>query len=220
MSEPDTSNDQVFYEPVTWHFPRGVEFQGQVAIDGASVLQDDLLASGEMVPPDRRLAFGSSVTGTLVASQVLSLHYFTAKKTEPITKIETYSGGTAAGATPTLCQKAVFEIDAAGKGTRLALTANNTALWSVINTAYLEALTTTFNKVRGQRYAIGLLIVTAAAVPILQGVPISATAPPDTVFAMAPRISGRISAQATMPTEFLDAAITANRHQFAARLVP
>lgn len=185
------------------------------------ILDDpNAVTSGELVPPDRFLAYANAGVALMSASQRMNLHYFTAQKTEPITQIETATGATAAGATPTLCRVGVFSIAANGDGTLLAAIANDTAMWATIGLEYLRALTTTFNKVAGQRYAVGALCVTAAALPVLVGPTLAVATTSNNGMALAPRIGGAITGQADLPATFLAASVVASRFIFTARFVP
>ena len=99
-------------------------------------------------------------------SGYVTFSFWTADKTEPINNVKVTTGGTAAGATPTLCRMGIYSVNAAGDLTALlAATANDTSLFAAANTVYTRALTTQFNKVAGQRYATALLVVTGAAMP-------------------------------------------------------
>lgn len=180
----------------------------------------DPVATGELIPANRYLGFSSNASCTLVASQQMQLHYFTARKTEAINNMETYSGSTAAGATPTLARVGVFQIASNGDGTLLAACANDTAMWSVVNTAYNKALTSTFNKVAGQRYALAALIVTAAAIPSLHSMVLAATAIANNGYGLAPRVCGAISGQADLPASFTAGSVGSSRQVFTALLTP
>jgi hypothetical protein len=195
--------------------------RGRWGVNGpiGEVDDNNQLATGELVPKDRYLAFGSATVATLSASQRLALHYFTAEKSEAITQVETYTGTVAAGATPTLCRVGVYEIAANGDGTLLAASANDTALWATVSTTYLKALTATFNKVAGQRYALAALIVTAAAIPILAS-PVSTLIVTQPAFALAPRLGGAITAQADLPASFVSGSVINSPFLFTVRLVP
>lgn len=90
--------------------------------------------------------------------------YFTAARTETITKIKPYGRTTAAVGT-TDARLAVYEHDVdANTLTRLAVTANDTTLWSAANARTEVPLLTPFNKVSGKRYAVAMRI-TATTMP-------------------------------------------------------
>jgi len=109
-------------------------------------------------------------TGAALVSQQLALTYFTAQKTEIVNTIYTFTAATAAGATPTFCGMAIYS--AAPSGALLSLlgqSPNDTSLWSAGFHQYPEPINTPFVKIAGQRYAAAVLIVTAAALPVLRG---------------------------------------------------
>ena len=109
-------------------------------------------------------------TAVALASGVLRIGNFTARKTETINTLAVMSGSTAAGATPTLCRIGVWTINDVGALVALvAATANDTSLFGAVNTEYARATLAPFNKVAGQRYGVGVLVVTAAAAPTLMG---------------------------------------------------
>lgn len=130
----------------------------------------------------------------VTVSGLLELTYFTAYKTELITQIRSYTGNTAAGATPTLCRMGLYSVAANGDLTLIAAHANDTALWAALNTAYTKTLTSSVRVVEGNRYAFGRLIVTAAAAPAW---PTQGIAP--SLAGVGPRIQGQVAAQADLP---------------------
>lgn len=149
-------------------------------------------------------------------SQALRLSYFTARKTETTTQARFITGSTAAGATPTLVRYGLYLIAANGDGTLVASTPNDTTLLAATTTPYPKSWSVAYNKIAGQRYAVGLLVVTAAAAPSLVGVAIQATAEAAT----APRICGSLGSQADLPNTFTDASLTAVGQRFYAAILP
>lgn len=103
------------------------------------------------------------------ASGVLRLSYAKAERSFTATKMRVRSGSTAAGATPTLCKLGVFEVAANGDLTRLARTAGDTAMLSATSTAYEYALDAPVTVQAGKTYAFGLLVITSATAPTVQG---------------------------------------------------
>ena len=141
----------------------------------------------------------------------LSLNYFTAYASMTVTQLRSYTGSTAAGATPTLCKMGLYQVNSDNSLTLLAATANDTTLWSAPFTAYTKALTGSVNVVKGQRYAFALLITTAAALPTWTGRTISAMAGG----VMTPRLYGQVGSQTDIPASVASASITngtANRY--------
>ena len=189
-------------------------FAGGAPYTGAA---GDRLTVGEMVPNDERLMAMGGTAGP-PASGTLYLAYFTASRTETINTLTSYVGNTAAGATPTLCRMGIYSIASNGDGTLVASIANDTTLWSAALTAPARALTASFSKVQGTRYAIATLIVTAAAVPSFFGPPLQGAGYIDALLGEAPRRCGQIAAQTDLPASFLVGSLANSRRLFAARL--
>lgn len=152
--------------------------------------------------------FGRSEISTATlptGDSVLRLTYFTADKGGLTTGARMFSGGTAAGATPTLLRVGLYAVDGLGAGTLVAATASDLTLLTAANTEYSKAWAAPYSLVKGQRYAIGLLVVTAAAAPTMLG-----TAAPTALaadYARAPRLTGSLAAQADLPASFTDAGL-------------
>lgn len=145
----------------------------------------------QLVPP-----FPSS--GTVVFS------FFTATKTETISTLTTYTGSSLAAATPTICRMAVFSVDGSGNLTQVGVTPNDTTLFAAVNAAYPKALSASFTKTAGQRYATAVLIVTGVALPSFVGSYGSAiTATSSTILLAAPTLAARVAGQSDMPSSVL-----------------
>ena len=132
--------DESFGEPIP--LPIG-EWAGLADLaDGEATFSRGLVVS-------TTITAGNSGTGRL--------SYFTAHKTEAITKVRTISGNTALPTDATTAKVAVHEVAANGDLTRVAITGNEEAtLWAAANTAYVSNLLAPFTKVKGRRYAIEL----------------------------------------------------------------
>ena len=161
--------------------------------------QPDLPTVGEITPT--RDWYSNNVP--LTTSGNLLLSYATAVRTEAINTLTTYSGTNAAGATPTLCRVGVYSVAANGDLTLIAACANDTALWAATNTAYPKALTSTFNKVAGQRYAYACICVSAAGIPSLCG---NLHAIANVPF-ISPRVCAVVSGQADLPASIVNGSI-------------
>lgn len=161
----------------------------------------EALAVGESVMP-RNLAYSSS--GGAVASGVMELTFFTARKSETVGTLRVRTGNTAAAATPTLIRLGVYTVAANGDGTLIASTPNDTTLLAATFSGYSKALSAGFAKVAGQRYAVGKLVVSAAAMPTFVGKNSLGVVDPT----VAPRLMGSLAAQADLPGTFTDAALT------------
>lgn len=158
---------------------------------GADLVVDpDDITTGESVY-ERRNAHSSAVaTGT----QNIRLTYFTARKTGTYTQLRAACGGTA-HTLASLVKFAVFSVAGNGDLTCIGVTANDTALLATQNTEYTKATTASFDITAGQRYAFGVLVVTAGVAPTLIGQNIALAA----IAFRAPALSGNVAGQADMP---------------------
>jgi len=141
-------------------------------------------------------------TGVTSVSQSMRLVYFTAKKSFITTQVRVLGGTTAAAATPTLIENGLFEIDGVGNGARVAVTGNDTSLYSTASGTYTRLwLSALYAMVIGQRYALSWLTVSSFAVPTLTGMVLASAA--TTEASLPARITGTISNQTATPTSFL-----------------
>lgn len=123
-----------------------------------------LLDVGEEIIPRKDVSFQLQMTsGTFFLSD------FVARKTENITKIRTgISDASTAGVGGSHAWVAVYSFDGTNYNL-VAQSADTPALWSSAFQVYETPLTTTFNKVAGVSYAIGLLWVGSGQAPSLPG---------------------------------------------------
>lgn len=170
------------------------------------------LAPGRFLETGESVAdITNAVTGVASTTQVLTLQGFRAVKTEQITRLQFYTSGTAAAATPSLVRAGVYVRQTGNVWGLAASFANDTALFAATLTTYTKTLTTTFNKQAGQDYAIGLLIVSAVAFPTLVA-PSNAGATgfaTDALLAQ-PMTFGRVTGQADLPTSIPAASVVAS----------
>jgi hypothetical protein len=110
---------------------------------------------------------------------------------------------TAATATPTVCQLAIFSEDGSGNLTQIAIITNDTTLWAGGSVGYTRSWVTPWSKVAGVRYALGLLVVSAVTLPTLYGLSFPNAAILGTILATAPRAYAAVPSQATMPSSVL-----------------
>lgn len=148
----------------------GRNIVGTVTIDSTARVRredrpsgDELSAGAETMPP---LLAKDDIT---MSTQTLRLTLFTANRDETVSNVTTYSTTTPAGATPTLIRKVLYKVEDNGDLTLVASTANDTSLYSVGNTEYVKALTSPYTYAAGQRYAGGVLVVTAGTAPTILG---------------------------------------------------
>lgn len=184
-----------------------------------------LVAAFEIADPNRLTVGEPAFARDLITtdlqsvSQRLHLTYWTARKTETITQVRTITSNIAAGATPTLCRVGIYSIDAAGAGTLVASTTNDTTLWAATGTAYTKALTASFTKTAGQRYATGILLVTAAAAPTFVASLKDVTGTRAEA-ALDPRLAASLSGQADLPASFTNAGVATAANRAYSVLVP
>lgn len=151
-------------------------------------------------------------TSTALVSGSMQLTYFTAITALTVIRLRTVVSSPVAGATPTLCRMGLYSIDSAGDGTLVASTANDTNLW-VTQGTFTEAqkgLSSSFPLVPRQRYAVGLLIVSGAAMPALYAaLPLNTT-----TMGAAPRLSALLAAQTDLPSTFTAASLTVSNKRY------
>lgn len=160
--------------------------------------RDDLVLGDSTVP--RRNIDGSGVS----AAGTMTLAYFTARKTEAITQVRTVTAAQAQVA-PTLSRIAVYAVDDAGNLLLVASTSSDTALWTLANTAYTSTFSASWNKIRGQRYAVGVLTVGASTAPSFIG---TASVPASEAF-LSPALSAKVVGLSDIPSTVLVANLAA-----------
>jgi len=135
----------------------------------------------------------------------MRLVYFTALKSFTTTQVRVLGGSTAAAATPTLIENGLFEISTAGDGTRIAVTGNDTSLYSVANSAHTRLWLASYNMVIGQRYALSWLVVSTVLMPTYTGMVMAPGA--QTEAGLSPRVNGTIGGLPATPTSFTAASV-------------
>jgi hypothetical protein len=153
--------------------------------------------------------FATSTAANTTASQSLRLAYFTAPVTKTVTTIGVLSGATAAG-TPTLVKFALFSGVGTGTQTRIGVTAHDAALLAGTNTIYTKAMLASAQIVKGQRYAIGVLVA-AGTYPSLGGALLTAN-----LVEATPKMAQILASQADVPTSITETGLTAGGSPFYA----
>lgn len=171
----------------------------------------DALASGESTLSRRAIMNGATLT-----SGIVRLAYFTAKKTETINSVRIGTYTTAAGATPTLCRVGIYSVDGSGNLTLVASTENDTSLFASASTTYTKALSAAWSKVAGTRYAVGVLVVTGATAPTIQGQLLSL----GDELGQAPRLAGARAGQSDLPSSITAGNVADTTHQCYVAMVP
>lgn len=177
-------------------------------------LASDALTVGEVVPnrDDWSINTVSPVSGGLV------LTHFTADKSEAINTLTLSTGSVAAAATPTLIRYAVYSVASNGDLTLVASTVNDTTLLTATNTDYPKALSSTWNKVVGNRYAVGVLVVTSATMPNFQGRGMTATNTLNVLTRLAPMTVSRVLTQTDLPSTVDNASIVGWQQKVGVRM--
>lgn len=157
-------------------------------------LDTQLMTNGEETA--MRLLLSATATP---ASQALQLTYFTARKSETITKLMVSVESQAASGL-TYGALGLYTIDGSGNGTLVASTANDTSACNTTNSLYTPSLQASYNKVAGQRYAFAALFV-GTVMPILTARPGNSSVYSN----QTPRLTGVITAQSSLPASFTSA---------------
>jgi len=174
---------------------------GKVSVGTPLAFPHALLGGGEEIYPRDSLTSATVSTPT----QNLRLVYFTARKSFPTTQVRVIGGTAVAAATPTLIENGLFEIDGAGDGTRVAVTGNDTSLYSVANSTYTRLWLASHNIVIGQRYALSWLVVTSVTAPNHTGMVFVTSA--NAEVAISARLVGTIAGQTATPASFTAASV-------------
>lgn len=132
--------------------------------DVSPFVPNRLYLNGGEATFDRALI--SNNTANIVGGAVQLLG-FTALRTEVCNNIVAYTVAQAAAATPTLCRMGVYQQDQLGNLTLLSATANDTTLFSTINTRWVRSITPQFNKVAGTAYCLAFIVVSTFTLPQL-----------------------------------------------------
>lgn len=166
-----------------------------------------LLTSGEEVLPRDLVTSEYPLTsGTVMFS------YFTARKTESISQIQT-EVYTTAGATLTIARIGIY-VPAAGTLTLVASSVNDTAMWTAANTPYPKALSAPWAKVAGTRYAFAAIAV-GTTMPTLGAIGIRYQ-----TGANAPRVQGELAAQANLPASTPESGLASGHRRLQALMLP
>ncbi len=186
---------------------------GVLAVEGSRILRVvDPLDPDSLTDAINTLPRWGAPTSTATASGTLFLTYKTADKSFTCANLTMYTGGTAAGATPTLVRYAIYTVAGNGDLTLVASTTNDTSLFAALQTGYTKSLSSSYGITYGSRYAFGFLIVTGAATPTLHG-----TAHRAAETAIAPRISGSVTGQTDLPSSVSAGSITNTSSMFYMR---
>lgn len=169
---------------------------------GPAVADAGLLTSGEEAIDRGAVGPGEYP----LDSGTIFFTFFTARKTEAITKIRTGVYGQAATGL-TLARVGIWTVAANGDLVPLIASVNDTGMWTATYTRYSKSLASTWNKQAGVRYAAGKLAI-GTQMPILaaQGVKFLDVAD-------GPRIQGELAGQTNFPAGTIAAASLADGYR-------
>ena len=152
-----------------------------------------------------------------MVSQTMLLTYWTAVTNGVATSVITKSGDTA-GATLTYAAVGIYSVDGSGNLTKLTDTGDlHATLWAGTFTGYTSALTPSFTRVIGQRYAVGYLVVGTTPPSLAGANPGSAFTSFETA---AHRSAGSVSGQATLPASVTAAGVATGPNMPCAIVTP
>lgn len=175
------------------------------------------LAAGETFP-SRTIAMTSSGGTVPTGTGNLRLVYGTARRNEPITRLRIGHGATA-GTTQTLVRWGVYSQAVNGDLALVASTVNDATLFTGAgNAEYEKLLSATWNKVKGQRYAFGVLVVTAGVAPTLAGSLLNLSVQPN--LARGPRVLANVPGQADLPGTVVVASLAVSASMFWVEAAP
>ena len=155
----------------------------------------------------RTKAAGSVAVASNSTTGTLRMGFFRANRSEPITKVRVPCVTAPSGGTPSLIRVGIYSVTLGSDNqpsASLALvgsTANDTALLAASGTEYEKALQATLNKVRGQWYAVGVLVVPGTGVtgPAVAGYS-GASAPAMAGGNTRPRLAASLGSQSDLPS--------------------
>jgi hypothetical protein len=140
-------------------------------------------------------------SASVITSGTVHLTYFTARKTETITKLMASVDATAAAGL-TYGALGIYSIDGSGNGTLVAASTSDTAGFAPAFSLYQPSLTASMTKTAGQLYAVAILC-TGSTMPSLTARPGNA----QLFSSQSPRLTGSLTGQASLPGTFTSASV-------------
>lgn len=177
------------------------EYQQLVAMYNSGISLASLAASSSLAPVGELQSLPrSEIRSNAVATvnQELLLTHFVASSSMTVGRLVMYSGTTAAGATPTLVRWGIYEVEADNDCALIASIPSDTGIFAAANTEYVRALSANVALLAGKRYAVGTLIVTAAALPSVVGSPSVGPAIQNSM-KLQPTVASQMGGQADLP---------------------
>lgn len=175
----------------------------------------DPFASGQLAVGEETVPRAIASTAGVLSSGVTKLCYFSARKSQTIATARGASLGAGSGVTHAyFC---VYSINAAGDGTLIGSTADDTSLFAGATTAYSKAFASPFQLIRGARYAAGILVTVTTTMPTIYSAPGTVASE----LAQAPRLSGIQGSGLTAPAaSFLAAGVSLTNGMIYVALLP
>lgn len=198
---PATPGDTVVQESRTFYIGSGakVNFNGDLRVNDIVVdpiTSNDLPVAGEFVV--RRIDLAPIVPGLpAYTSKQVHLIYFTAKKDDVINSCRVWTANAVASGL-TLAKIGVYEVQSNKDLQLVQASGNNTSAFTTAHAGYNFALTAPWEKVAGQRYAIGLLVI-ASTMPSFTCVAGANVPVSDELLAVDPRWTGAFANQNDLP---------------------
>jgi Pectate lyase superfamily protein len=156
------------------------------------------------------------------SSGQLVLVFARAMKSETITKLAAYTHSTA-GSGNTLVRMAVYEQDlTTGDLTLVASTANDTSLFTAGQTRYEKALSASWSKVAGRRYAVGVLVVDGT-IPAFVSMAANSVAVHDAIYGTGGALGRRtctVNSLSDLPATIDDALFVNTRRSLYIEMLP
>jgi hypothetical protein len=153
----------------------------------------------------------------VTGNQNLRMVAITPRQDKLSTGVRMSTSATGAAATPTLIRIGLYTINAAGDGTLVASTPNDTALFSAINTIYDKNWSVPYQVIAGTRYAVGLLVVSGATTPSMIGAAQGNSMQTENI--VLPWCAVVLTGQANLPASFLYASLSTSANPAYARLL-
>jgi hypothetical protein len=181
-----------------------------------AVSDADVAVTTGPFPPDQLAAgfatlprWGVNVATLALATGTMQLTFFTADKTQSVSGATVRTGSTAAAATPTLCRIGLFSVAANGDIALIASTPNDTTLFAAASTTYTKAFSASVGVTLGDRLAVGILVVSGAAMPTMAG-NTAGTLLGSAEMAIASRLAGQVASLSDLPSSTVAASIANN----------
>lgn len=199
------------------HFANAVSINGTLDTTGLitapNVPSTDIYNGNAITNGEELLPRLNTIGAQNLDAGTVHLTYFTARKTETITTVRMLTDSTAAAGT-TLARIGIYSVSGGGNLTLVASTANDTALFNNAYSPYAKALTASFSKVKGSRYAVGVLF-TGTTPPRITGMTVAGADA-----SLDPRLCGVVTGQTDLPAAVLAGNVAEDYRLFQTTMTP